>query len=73
MRCATAPRWRDLHAAVRAAGRGPAAQGLRGRTIGIKLRFDDFRTVTRDLTLPAATADGRDPPRAGSVPQAPST
>jgi DNA polymerase-4 len=28
-----------------------------GRTIGIKLRFDDFRTVTRDLTLPAPTAD----------------
>ncbi|GAB2904136.1 DNA polymerase IV [Paralcaligenes ginsengisoli] len=28
-----------------------------GRTIGIKLRFDDFRTVTRDITLPEATAD----------------
>jgi len=28
-----------------------------GRTIGIKLRFDDFHTVTRDLTLPAPTAD----------------
>ena len=28
-----------------------------GRTIGIKLRFDDFRTVTRDLTLPEATDD----------------
>ncbi len=28
-----------------------------GRTIGIKLRFDDFRTVTRDQTLPAATDD----------------
>ena len=26
-----------------------------GRTIGVKLRFDDFRTVTRDLTLPAPT------------------
>jgi DNA polymerase-4 len=32
-------------------------KGYRGRTIGIKLRFDDFRTVTRDHTLPAATAD----------------
>lgn len=32
-------------------------KGYAGRTIGIKLRFDDFRTVTRDLTLPAATAD----------------
>ncbi len=28
-----------------------------GRTVGIKLRYDDFRTVTRDVTLPAATAD----------------
>ena len=28
-----------------------------GRTVGIKLRFDTFETVTRDLTLPAATAD----------------
>jgi DNA polymerase-4 len=26
-----------------------------GRTIGVKLRFEDFRTVTRDLTLAAAT------------------
>ena len=28
-----------------------------GRTIGVKLRFDDFRTVTRDSTLAAATDD----------------
>ena len=28
-----------------------------GRTIGVKLRFDDFRTVTRDFTLPAPTDD----------------
>lgn len=32
-------------------------KGYLGRTIGIKLRFEDFRTVTRDLTLPSATAD----------------
>lgn len=32
-------------------------KGYVGRTIGIKLRFDDFRTVTRDLTLPQATAE----------------
>lgn len=32
-------------------------QGYASRTIGIKLRFDDFRTVTRDLSLPTATAD----------------
>jgi len=32
-------------------------KGYAGRTIGIKLRFDDFKTVTRDLTLAAPTAD----------------
>jgi DNA polymerase IV len=32
-------------------------KGYAGRTIGIKLRFDDFKTVTRDLTLPHAVAD----------------
>ncbi len=30
-----------------------------GRTVGIKLRFDDFRTVTRDLTLPSDMADAQ--------------
>jgi DNA polymerase-4 len=34
-----------------------ARKGYRGRTIGIKLRFDDFRTVTRDLSLDEATDD----------------
>ncbi|OIR00440.1 DNA polymerase IV [mine drainage metagenome] len=32
-------------------------KGYAGRTIGIKLRYDDFQTLTRDLTLPAAVAD----------------
>ena len=32
-------------------------KGYLGRTIGIKLRFEDFQTVTRDQTLPAPTAD----------------
>ncbi|RTZ43365.1 DNA polymerase IV [Candidimonas sp. SYP-B2681] len=32
-------------------------KGYVGRTIGIKLRFNNFRTVTRDITLPAHTAD----------------
>lgn len=32
-------------------------RGYRGRTIGIKLRFADFRTVTRDRTLPVAVDD----------------
>jgi DNA polymerase-4 len=34
-------------------------KGYRSRTIGIKLRFDNFHTVTRDLTLPAPTDDAR--------------
>ena len=32
-------------------------KGFASRTIGIKLRFEDFRTVTRDISLPAPTAD----------------
>jgi DNA polymerase-4 len=32
-------------------------KGYAGRTVGIKLRYDDFTTVTRDLTIPASTAD----------------
>jgi DNA polymerase IV len=32
-------------------------KGYVGRTIGIKLRFEDFHTVTRDFTLAAHTAD----------------
>ena len=32
-------------------------KGYVGKTIGIKLRFDDFSIVTRDLTLPHYTAD----------------
>jgi DNA polymerase-4 len=41
-------------------------KGVLSRTIGIKLRFEDFKTVTRDLTLEQATADARDIRRAAS-------
>jgi DNA polymerase-4 len=34
-----------------------ARKGYVGRTIGIKLRFDDFKTVTRDQSVPMPTAD----------------
>lgn len=57
---------RDLHAVRDRAELGTAftrlceqlaadlqRKGYAGRTVGIKLRFDDFRTVTRDTTLPA--------------------
>jgi DNA polymerase IV len=32
-------------------------KGYLGRTVGIKLRFEDFKTVTRDLTLASPTAE----------------
>ena len=32
--------------------------GARGRTIAIKVRLDDFTTVTRARTLPVAVDDG---------------
>src|SRR5438445_390207 len=36
-----------------------AAKNRRGRTIAIKVRLDDFTTVTRARTLPQATCDAR--------------
>jgi DNA polymerase-4 len=32
-------------------------KGLVSKTIGVKLRYDDFKIVTRDLSLPTPTAD----------------
>ena len=40
-------------------------KGYEGRTIGIKLRFADFTTVTRDSSLPLGTADATVIRRAG--------
>ena len=34
-----------------------ARKGYAGRTIGIKLRYDDFKSVTRDRTIETATQD----------------
>ncbi|MCZ8251113.1 MAG: DNA polymerase IV [Hylemonella sp.] len=34
-------------------------KGYEGRTIGIKLRYDDFKSVTRDQTLEQAVADAK--------------
>jgi DNA polymerase IV len=36
-----------------------AREERRGRTIGIKVRFDDFSTVTRARSLDVAVNDGR--------------
>jgi len=36
-----------------------ARKGYAGRTVGIKLRFDNFRTVTRDQTLAAPIQDAQ--------------
>ena len=68
---------RDLHAVRDRAGLGAiftrlceqlaadlARKGYAAKTIGIKLRFDDFRIATRDLTLPAHTLDAREIRRA---------
>jgi len=63
---------RDLHAARDKAELGAifttlcervaadlSAKGYAGRTIGIKLRYDNFRSVTRDQTIDHYTADAR--------------
>src|SRR3954463_1588589 len=42
-------------------------KGYASKTIGIKLRFDDFKSVTRDLTLPAHTLDAVDIRRAAGA------
>ncbi len=34
-------------------------KGYAGKTIGLKIRFDDFTTVTRDLTIDAPTQDAQ--------------
>ena len=39
-------------------------KGYVGKTIGIKLRYDDFKTLTRDLSLPNATDDANEIRRA---------
>jgi DNA polymerase-4 len=44
-----------------------ARKGYASRTIGIKLRFDDFKSVTRDLTLPAHTLAAADIRRAAGA------
>ena len=45
-------------------------KGYASKTIGIKLRFDDFKSVTRDLTLPDAHHGcTRHPPRSGGMPE----
>ncbi|MGZ5187441.1 MAG: DinB/UmuC family translesion DNA polymerase, partial [Caldimonas sp.] len=44
-----------------------ARKGYAAKTIGIKLRFDDFRIATRALTLPAHTLDAREIRRAAGL------
>jgi DNA polymerase-4 len=41
-------------------------KGYVGRTIGLKLRYDNFKTITRDLTIPEATQDAKTIRRAAS-------
>ena len=42
------------------------AAGVAGRTVTIKVRFNDFRTITRAVTLPTAVDTGPDVIRAAS-------
>jgi DNA polymerase-4 len=42
-------------------------KGYEGKTIGIKLRYDDFKGVTRDLTLDHCTADAQEIRRAAGL------
>lgn len=71
---------RDLHAVRDRAALGAIFTGLcneladdltrkgyASKTIGIKLRFDDFKSVTRDLTLPAHTFDPAEIRRAAGL------
>ncbi|MDQ6630100.1 MAG: DNA polymerase IV [Pseudomonadota bacterium] len=44
-----------------------ARKGYAAKTVGVKLRFDDFKIATRDLTLPAHTFDGREIRRAAGA------
>jgi DNA polymerase IV len=51
--------WQSIAKTIAALSREVAEdlrdENVRGRTIGLKLRFSDFNTVTRDRTLPDAT------------------
>lgn len=41
-------------------GQDLARKACRGKTIGVKLRYEDFRTVTRDKTLSSPISEPRD-------------
>ena len=41
-------------------------KSYKGRTVGIKVRYEDFRTLTRDITLPSPTDDATEIRRAAS-------
>ena len=44
-----------LHELSEQVGRGLRKSGLQGRTVKLKLRWSDFTTLTRQVTLPAPT------------------
>lgn len=50
---------RELIRLADAVGRRLRAHGVAGRTVVVKVRFADFRTVTRSQTLPDAVDSGR--------------
>lgn len=50
---------RELTRLADAVGRRLRAHGLTGRTVVLKVRFGDFHTISRSITLPDATDSGR--------------
>ncbi len=53
------PLAREVARLADAVGRRLRAHGLVGRSVVLKVRFGDFRTITRSVTLPEATDSGR--------------
>jgi len=51
---------RTLASLAEEVARGLRGQGLRGQTVTLKVRYGDFRTVTRRATLDAPTDTGQD-------------
>jgi DNA polymerase-4 len=48
---------RHLLALAREVGQRLSQEGLAGRTVSVKLRYADFRTISRQVTLPSAVSD----------------
>ena len=59
MRCATARLWAPCSRACEQVAADLQRKGYLGRTIGIKIRYDNFQAVTRDQSLGEYMADAQ--------------